>query len=101
MGGLDDLESNLRDMLGGMFQGKKKKRPMKVPEALKHLTQEEAQKLIDMDEVVREAITKVEQTGIVFLDEIDKIAGRNARWGRMCHEKEYSGISCRSWKAPP
>lgn len=80
-GGLDDLEGNLRDMLGGMFQGKKKKRLMKVPEALKHLTQEEAQKLIDMDDVVREAITKVEQGGIVFLDEIDKIAGRERNTG--------------------
>jgi ATP-dependent HslUV protease ATP-binding subunit HslU len=81
VGGLDDLENNLRDMLGGMFQGKKKKRVMKVPEALKHLTQEEAQKLIDMDDVVREAITKVEQAGIVFLDEIDKIAGRERTSG--------------------
>lgn len=81
VGGLDDLESNLRDMLGGMFQGKKKKRLMKVPEALKHLAQEEAQKLIDMDETTREAITKVEQTGIVFLDEIDKIAGRERTMG--------------------
>ena len=80
-GGVEDLEGNLRDMLGGMFQGKKKKRMMKVPDALKHLTQEEAQKLIDMDEVVREAITKVEQTGIVFLDEIDKIAGRERAMG--------------------
>lgn len=65
-GGMEDLEGNLRDLLGGMFQGKKKKRLLKVPDALKLLTQEEAQKLIDMDEVVREAITKVEQTGIVF-----------------------------------
>jgi len=81
IGGLDDLESNLRDMLGGMFQGKKKKRLMKVPDALKHLTQEEAQKLIDMDDVVRDAIAKVEQTGIVFLDEIDKIAGRERTMG--------------------
>ena len=80
-GGMEDLEGNLRDMLGGMFQGKKKKRSMKVPDALKHLTQEEAQKLIDMDEVVREAIAKVEQTGIVFLDEIDKIAGRERTMG--------------------
>jgi ATP-dependent HslUV protease ATP-binding subunit HslU len=54
---------------------------MKVPEALKHLAQEEAQKLIDMDEVVREAIAKVEQAGIVFLDEIDKIAGRERSIG--------------------
>lgn len=80
-GGMEELEGNLRDMLGGMFQGKKKKRSMKVPDALKHLTQEEAQKLIDMDEVVREAIAKVEQTGIVFLDEIDKIAGRERTMG--------------------
>ena len=80
-GGMEDLEGNLRDMLGGMFQGKKKKRVLKVPDALKHLTQEEAQKLIDMDEVVREAIAKVEQTGIVFLDEIDKIAGRERTMG--------------------
>ncbi len=81
VGGLDDLENNLRDMLGGMFQGKKKKRLMKIPEALKHLTQEEAQKLIDMDDTTREAINKVEQTGIVFLDEIDKIAGRERTSG--------------------
>ena len=81
VGGLDDLENNLRDMLGGMFQGKKKKRLMKVPEALKHLSQEEAQKLIDMDDTTREAINKVEQTGIVFLDEIDKIAGRERSSG--------------------
>jgi ATP-dependent HslUV protease ATP-binding subunit HslU len=80
-GGLEDLENNLRDMLGGMFQGRKKKRLMKVPDALKQLTQEEAQKLIDMDDVVREAIAKVEQTGIVFLDEIDKIAGRERTMG--------------------
>ncbi len=81
VGGMEDLESNLRDMLGGLFQGKKKKRLMKVPDALKQLIQEEAQKLIDMDEVVREAIAKVEQTGIVFLDEIDKIAGRERTMG--------------------
>jgi ATP-dependent HslUV protease ATP-binding subunit HslU len=81
IGGLVDIENNLRDMLGGLFQGKKKRRMMKVPEALKQLTQEEAQKLIDMDEVIREAIAKVEQTGIVFLDEIDKIAGRERTMG--------------------
>jgi ATP-dependent HslUV protease ATP-binding subunit HslU len=63
-------------MLGGMFPGKKKKRQMKIPEAQKHLAQEEAQKLIDMDEVTREAVAKVEDTGIVFLDEIDKIVSR-------------------------
>ncbi|MGH7229902.1 MAG: ATP-dependent protease ATPase subunit HslU [Nitrospiraceae bacterium] len=80
-GGMEELESGLRDMLGGIFPGKKKKRIMKVPEALKHLAQDEAQKLIDMDEVVREAVSKVEQSGIVFLDEIDKIAGREKGTG--------------------
>ncbi|MBI4401091.1 MAG: ATP-dependent protease ATPase subunit HslU [Nitrospirae bacterium] len=79
--GMEELESGLRDMLGGLFPGKQKKRIMKVPEALKHLTQEEAQKLVDMDEVIREAIAKVEDAGIVFLDEIDKIAGREKSLG--------------------
>ncbi|MFQ5991980.1 MAG: ATP-dependent protease ATPase subunit HslU [Nitrospiraceae bacterium] len=79
--GMEDLETGLRDMLGGLFPGKKKKRLMKVPEALKHLTQDEAQKLIDMDEVVKDAVTKVENAGIVFLDEIDKIAGREKQLG--------------------
>jgi len=74
--GMEDLEINLREMFGGLMPGKKKRRRMKVPEALKVLEQEEAQKLIDMDEVIREAVAKVEQSGIIFLDEIDKIAGR-------------------------
>ncbi len=81
VGGMEDLESGLRDMLGGLFPGKKKKRTMKVPEALKHVTQEEAQRLVDMDEVIREAIARVEEAGIVFLDEIDKIAGREKSVG--------------------
>src|SRR5881296_1190509 len=81
VGGMEELESGLREMLGGLFPGKKKKRVMKVPEALKHLTQDEAQKLIDMDEAIREAVTKVEEAGIVFLDEIDKIAGREKSVG--------------------
>jgi ATP-dependent HslUV protease ATP-binding subunit HslU len=79
--GMEDLEINLREMFGGLLPGKKKKRRVKVPEALKLLTQEEAQKLIDMDEVVREAIQRVEQSGIVFIDELDKIAGREKGFG--------------------
>jgi ATP-dependent HslUV protease ATP-binding subunit HslU len=79
--GMEDLEINLREMFGGLFPGKKKKRRVKVPEALKLLTQEEAQKLIDMDEVLREATLKVEQSGIVFIDELDKIAGREKGFG--------------------
>ena len=81
VGGMEELEGGLREMLGGLFPGKKKKRLMKVSDALKHLAQEEAQKLIDMDEVVRDAVAKVEGTGIVFLDEIDKIAGREKMAG--------------------
>ncbi len=81
VGGMEDLENHLRDMLGGLMPGKKKNRIMKIPEALKYLAQEEAQKLIDMDEVTRDAVERVEQSGIVFLDEIDKIAGREKNMG--------------------
>jgi ATP-dependent HslUV protease ATP-binding subunit HslU len=79
--GMEDLEINLREMFGGLFPGKKKQRRLKVPEAIKMLAQEEAQKLIDMDQVVREAIRKVEQSGIIFIDELDKIAGREKGMG--------------------
>ena len=81
VGGMEELESHLRDMLGGLMPGKKKDRVMKIPDALKYLAQEEAQKLIDMDEVTRDAVERVEQSGIVFLDEIDKIAGREKHAG--------------------
>ncbi len=79
--GMEDLEINLREMFGNLFPGKKKRRRMKVPEALDFLTQEEASRIIDMDEVVREAIQRVEQSGIIFLDEIDKVAGRERAAG--------------------
>ena len=79
--GMEEIESNLREALGGLFPAKKKKRTMKIVDALKTLIQEEAQKLIDMDEVVRVAVHKVEHTGIVFLDEIDKIAGKERSAG--------------------
>jgi ATP-dependent HslUV protease ATP-binding subunit HslU len=73
---------NIKDMLPpGLFPSKTKKRKMKIAEARKILEQEEAQKLIDMDEVVRLAIQRVEQSGIIFLDEIDKIAGRESKGG--------------------
>ncbi len=81
VGGMEELENHLRDMLGGLMPGKKKDRVMKIPDALKYFAQEEAQKLIDMDEVTRDAIERVEQSGIVFLDEIDKIAGREKHMG--------------------
>lgn len=79
--GLEEMDINFKDMLGGMFPKKTKKRKVKVPEAIEILTQEEAQRLVDMDKVVKQAITKVEQTGIIFLDEIDKITGREGGHG--------------------
>jgi ATP-dependent HslUV protease ATP-binding subunit HslU len=79
--GLEEMDINLKDMLGGMFPKKTKKRKVKVPEALEILAQEEAQRLVDMDKVVKQAISRVEQSGIVFLDEIDKIVGREGSSG--------------------
>ena len=79
--GMEDLENNLKEMFGSIFPGRKKKTKMKVPDALRFLTQEEAQKLIDHEEVVREAIQKAENGGIIFVDEIDKIAGKEKGGG--------------------
>jgi ATP-dependent HslUV protease ATP-binding subunit HslU len=79
--GLEEMDINLKDMFGGMFPKKTKKRKVKVAEALEILAQEEAQRLVDMDKVVKQAITKVEETGIIFLDEIDKITGREGGHG--------------------
>ena len=78
---VEEVDINLKDMLPGLFQGKTKKRRVKVPEALEYLTQEEEQKLIDMDSVARTAVERVEQAGIIFIDEIDKIAGREGGHG--------------------
>jgi ATP-dependent HslUV protease ATP-binding subunit HslU len=79
--GLEEMDINIKDMFGGLFPKKKKQRKVKVPEALQVLGQEEAQKLIDMDSVVKLAIERVEQSGIIFIDEIDKIAGRESTYG--------------------
>jgi ATP-dependent HslUV protease ATP-binding subunit HslU len=78
---VEEVDINLKDMLPGLFQGRTKKRRMKVPEALEYLRQEEEQKLIDMDSVARTAVERVEQAGIIFIDEIDKIAGREGGHG--------------------
>ncbi|MBM4272841.1 MAG: ATP-dependent protease ATPase subunit HslU [Deltaproteobacteria bacterium] len=75
--GMEEMEFNLREMMGGLFPQKTKTRRVKIAEARELLLQEESQRLIDMDRVVEEARRKVEQNGIIFLDEIDKIAGRN------------------------
>ena len=78
---VEEVDINLKDMLPGLFQSKTRKRRMKVPEALQYLGQEEEQKLIDMDSVARTAVERVEQAGIIFIDEIDKIAGREGGHG--------------------
>jgi ATP-dependent HslUV protease ATP-binding subunit HslU len=79
--GLEEMDINIKDMFGSLFPKKKKQRKVKVPEALQVLGQEEAQKLIDMDSVVKLAMERVEQSGIIFIDEIDKIAGRESTYG--------------------
>lgn len=80
--GMEEMGINFKDMLGGLMpRGASKKRRVTVGEALDILAQEEAQSLVDMDKVVQEAILKVEQSGIIFLDEIDKIAGKDSGQG--------------------
>jgi ATP-dependent HslUV protease ATP-binding subunit HslU len=79
--GLEGMEFNLKEMFSNLMPKKTKKKTVKIPEALEILTQEEAARLVDMDKVVAEAMRRVEQNGIVFLDEIDKIAGRDTAHG--------------------
>src|SRR5271168_5342407 len=79
--GAEEMDINLKDMLPGLFGQRTKKRKMKVAEAFDYLVQEEENRLIDMDQVTRLAVERVEDSGIVFLDEIDKIAGREGGHG--------------------
>jgi ATP-dependent HslUV protease ATP-binding subunit HslU len=79
--GMEDMGLNVKDMLGNLFPQKKKKRRVKIPEALEILVEEEAQRLVDMEKVTKTAIERVEQSGIVFLDEIDKIVGGDGTHG--------------------
>jgi ATP-dependent HslUV protease ATP-binding subunit HslU len=79
--GVEEMDVNLKDMLPNLFGQRTKKRKMKVNEAFEYLIQEEEQRLIDMEQVTRTAIDKVENSGIIFLDEIDKIAGRESGHG--------------------
>lgn len=81
VGGMEDLEIQLREMLGNLFPGRSKRRSVRIPEAMEILAREEAQKLIDMDKVAQLARQRVETTGIVFVDEIDKIAARGSAHG--------------------
>jgi len=79
--GMEDMGLNVKDMLGSVFPQKKKMKTVKVPEALEIIEEEEAQKLIDMDKVTKTALDRVEQSGIIFLDEIDKIVGSDTSHG--------------------
>jgi ATP-dependent HslUV protease ATP-binding subunit HslU len=78
---VEEIDINVKDMLPGLFQGRTKRRRVTVPEALDALGQEEEQKLIDMDSVARAAVERVQEAGIIFVDEIDKIAGREGGQG--------------------
>ena len=79
--GMEEMDVSIKDMLPGLFGGRTRKRKMRVTEAMEYLIQEEEQKLIDMDQVTRVAIERVERAGIIFLDEIDKISGRESGHG--------------------
>ena len=79
--GVEEMGINMKDMLGNLFQGRTKQRKMQVDEAMEYLMQEEEERLIDMETVARAAIERVESSGIIFLDEIDKIAGRESGHG--------------------
>jgi ATP-dependent HslUV protease ATP-binding subunit HslU len=78
---VEEVDINVKDMMGGLFGGRTKKRRLRVPEALEALAQEEEQKLIDMDTVARAAVERVQEAGIIFVDEIDKVAGREGGQG--------------------
>ncbi|HEY3936543.1 MAG TPA: ATP-dependent protease ATPase subunit HslU [Bryobacteraceae bacterium] len=80
-GNIEEMDINLKDVIPGLFGPRTRKRNMRVSEALEYLVQEEEQKLVDMDQVTRIALERVERNGIVFLDEIDKIAGREGGHG--------------------
>ncbi|HLJ44601.1 MAG TPA: ATP-dependent protease ATPase subunit HslU [Bryobacteraceae bacterium] len=79
--GIEEMDINLKDVLPGLFGQRTRKRKMRVSEAIEYLVQEEEQKLIDMDQVTRVALERVERSGIIFLDEVDKIAGRESGHG--------------------
>ena len=93
---VEEIDVNVKDMLPGLFQSRTRKRRLNVPEAREHLLQEEQQKLLDMEMVARAAVSRVEQAGIIFVDEIDKIAGREGDTGRTSAGKVSSETSFRS-----
>ena len=99
---MEEMGGNMNDLLGSMLPKKRSKRRVTVAEAKKIFTQEEAAKLIDNDSLKREAVRRAEQDGIIFIDEMDKIAGPATRAAaRTCHAKAYSATFCRSSKVRP
>ncbi|MBT3181849.1 MAG: ATP-dependent protease ATPase subunit HslU [Deltaproteobacteria bacterium] len=91
-GSIDEMNSNLRDMFSNIFPSGNKKRKMKVPKALEHLAAEEASRLIDMENVTKNAIERVEQNGIIFLDEVDKIARSSGERGGQGPDVSREGV---------
>ena len=79
--GMEEMEFNIKEVFGNLFPSKKKKRRVRITEAMEILFQEESQKLIDMDHVIEEAVRMTEQNGIIFLDELDKVAGTGPKYG--------------------
>src|ERR1051326_5268022 len=79
--GVEEMGINMKDMLGNLFQGRTKRQRMRVDEALEYIVQEEEERLVDMDTVARAALERVESSGIIFLDELDKVAGRESGAG--------------------
>jgi ATP-dependent HslUV protease ATP-binding subunit HslU len=79
--GIEEMDINLKDMMPGLFGNRTKQRKMRVDEAIEYLMQEEQDKLIDMDQAARVALERIESSGIIFLDEIDKVAGRESGHG--------------------
>jgi ATP-dependent HslUV protease ATP-binding subunit HslU len=89
---VEEIGVNLKDMMGNMFGGRTKTRRLKVPEALQHLFAEEQQKLVDMESVNRTAVERVQQSGIIFIDEIDKIASRDGTAGGHGPDVSREGV---------
>lgn len=99
--GIEQMGMNMQDALTSLLPKKKKKRKLPVKDARKILINEEANKLIDMDEVIQEAIFRAEQTGIIFIDEIDKITSKSSNNSADVSRKVYSGIFYQLLKVQP
>ena len=90
--GMEEMQSNIQDAFSKMFPKKKQSRKMKVPDAFEALTKEEMERLVDMDKVVKDALQRTRETGIVFLDEIDKIASRGGSSGSQGPDVSREGV---------